>query len=140
MLVLVLPKWVAPNLPTKLALKPGLDWVVGCKPAGTPEFCCLTPTPRGANVPFRFVLPTLRPMTAMGVLPGNTMIVLALAALAAAAAMAATGIPPGDKRIVLTFKATAVAVATTFEGGEVGVCAMVRVAWRELGLDKLSKY
>jgi hypothetical protein len=27
--VLVLPKWVAPNLPTKPALKPEFDWVVG---------------------------------------------------------------------------------------------------------------
>ncbi len=28
--VLVLPEWVALNLPTKLALKLKFDWVVGC--------------------------------------------------------------------------------------------------------------
>jgi hypothetical protein len=28
MMVLVLPKWVAPNLPTESALKPEFDWVV----------------------------------------------------------------------------------------------------------------
>jgi hypothetical protein len=28
MMVLVLPKWVAPNPPTKPALKPKFDWVV----------------------------------------------------------------------------------------------------------------
>jgi hypothetical protein len=28
MMVLVLPKWVAPNPPTKPALKPEFDWVV----------------------------------------------------------------------------------------------------------------
>ncbi len=27
--VLVLPKWVAPNLPTEPALKPEFNWVVG---------------------------------------------------------------------------------------------------------------
>ncbi len=31
--VLVLPEWAAPNLPTKLALKLKFNWVVGCKVA-----------------------------------------------------------------------------------------------------------
>jgi hypothetical protein len=31
--VLVLPEWVAPNPPTELALKPQFGWVVCCKPA-----------------------------------------------------------------------------------------------------------
>jgi hypothetical protein len=31
--VLVLPEWVAANPPTKPALKPEFDWVVGWEPA-----------------------------------------------------------------------------------------------------------
>jgi hypothetical protein len=49
------------------------------------------------------------------------------------------GIPLGDKGITLAFAATA-AAAATFVGGEVGVCAIVGVAQRELGLDELCKY
>jgi hypothetical protein len=136
--VLVPPGWVAPNPPTKLALKPKFDWVVGCKLALKPEFCCPPPTPGGANVTSRFALPILRPMAAMGVPPGDAVIVLAFAAVVAA--MAAIGIIlPGDKRIALAFAATAVA-ATMLVGVEVGVCAIVGMAWRELGLDKLCKY
>jgi hypothetical protein len=73
----------------------------------------------------------------MGILPGDAVIVLAF--MATAAAMAAIGIMQGDKGIALTFPATAV-VAATFVGGEVGVCAIVGMAWRELGLNKLCKY
>ncbi len=135
--VLVLPKWVAPNPPTEPALKPEFDRVVGCKPAGMPEFCCLPPTPGGANVTSRFAPPMLRSMAAMGIPPGDMVIVLVFAA--AAAAMVAIGVPPKDKGIALAIVATAVAVAT-FVGGEVGVCAIVGVAWRELGLDKLCEY
>jgi hypothetical protein len=54
--------------------------------------------------------------------------------------MAAMGVPPGDKGIAVMFVATAAAAVAKFVGGEVGVCAIVGVAWRELGLDKLCKY
>ena len=37
-LVLELPEWVAPNLLTKLALKPKFDWVVVYELAELPEF------------------------------------------------------------------------------------------------------
>ncbi len=121
--VLVLPEWVVPNPPTKLALKPEFHLVVGCEPAEMPEFCCLPPTPRGANVTFGFVTPTLRPMAAVGVLPRNAMIVLMFAV--AVAAMAAMGVLLGDKRITLAFAATVVVAAVTFIGGGVGVCDIV---------------
>jgi hypothetical protein len=65
--------------------------------------------------------------------------VIVLMFTAAAAAMVVIGILPGDKGIALVFAATAVVVAT-FVGGEVGVCAIVGVARRELGLDKLCEY
>jgi hypothetical protein len=90
-----------------------------------PEFCCPPPIPRGANVTFGFILPVLRPMAAMSILPGNVVIPLAFAA--AVAAMAATGIPPGEKVMVLAFTATAAAAeASTFGGGGgVGVSNIV---------------
>jgi hypothetical protein len=37
-LVQELPKWVAPNPLTELALKPEFDWVVVYEPAELPEF------------------------------------------------------------------------------------------------------
>ncbi len=114
--VLVLPEWVAPNPPTKPVLKPKFNWVVGCKPAELPEFCCPLLTPRGANVTFRFIPPTLRPMAATGILPGNGVIALVFAA-GATAAMEATGILPGDKVMALAFTATAVAAAASMFGG-----------------------
>ncbi len=118
---LVLPEWVAPNPPAKPALKPEFDWVVCCKPAELPEFCCPPPTPRGANVTFGYILPTLRPMAAMGVPLGDVVIALAFAA-AVAAAIAATCVLPRDKFMALMFTATAAAAATlTFGGGWVGV-------------------
>jgi hypothetical protein len=57
----------------------------------------------------------LRPMVVKGLPPGDTAIVLAFAA--AAAAMAAIGIPLGDKGIALAFAVIA-AAALTFVGGE----------------------
>jgi hypothetical protein len=84
-----------------------------------------------------FALPMLRPMAAMGIPPADRVIVLAFAVVAAA--MVAIGVLPGDKGIALTFAVTAV-VAVMFVGGEGGVCAIVDVAWRELGLDKLCEY
>ncbi len=61
------------------------------------------------------------------------------AAAAAATAAVATGFPPGDKLMALAFAATAAAV-TSFVEGEVGVNAIVGVAWRELWSNKLCKY
>ncbi len=124
-LVLVLPEWVAPNPPTKLALKLEFDWVVGCKPAELPEFCRLPSTPRGANVTFRFIPLTVRPMVAMGIPPRNAVIALMFAA-AATVAMVAMGIQRGDKVMVLAFTVTAVAVAaSTLRRGGVEVSNIV---------------
>jgi hypothetical protein len=50
------------------------------------------------------------------------------------ALMAATGIPLGDKDIALAFVVTMAAVAAMFVGGEVGACAIVGMAQRDLGL------
>jgi hypothetical protein len=125
--VLVLPKWVAPNRPTEPALKPKFDWVVGCEPAKLPGFCCLLPTPRGANMMFGFVPGALRPMAATSVPPGDVVIALAFAFAVAAVAVAATCVLLGDKGIALAFAATATAAAM-FVGGEVGVCSIVGVA------------
>jgi hypothetical protein len=61
-LVLVPPAWAAPDLPTKLALKSGFDWVVGCKLALKPEFYCLPLAPGGANVTSGIAPWMLRPM------------------------------------------------------------------------------
>jgi hypothetical protein len=108
--VLVLPKEVAPSPPTKPAFVPKIDWVVGCKPTELPEFCCLLPTPRGANVMFIIVPPMLTPIAVMGILLGY--IVMALAFTATAAAVA----------------------ASTFRDGGVGVCDIVALSWRELGI------
>ncbi len=80
---------------------PEFDWVVGCKPAELPEFCCLLPAPRGANVMFRFVLPTLMLMATMGFMPEYVVMVLAFRATAAAA------------------------VELTFGGGGGGVCNII---------------
>ncbi len=86
-----------------------------------------------------FALPMLKPMAAMGVPPGDVVIVPAFAA--AAVVMAEIGVPPGDEGIAFMFAATAAVVAmATFVGGDVGVHAIVGVAWIELGLDKLCKY
>jgi hypothetical protein len=75
---------------------------------------------------FGFIPPTLRPMAATSILPGNMVIALALAAAAAAVAMAATGILPGDKVMALAFMVTAVAMVTSmFGGGGVGVCDII---------------
>ncbi len=122
----------------KLALKPKFDWVVVCKLALKPKFCCLLPTPGGANVTSGFALPILRPMAAMGIPLRDAVIALMFAA-AVVAAMAAISILPGGKGIVLAFAATAEAAAT-FVGGEVGFCAILGVAQRELGCDKLCTY
>ncbi len=119
--VLMPPKWVAPNPPTELALKPKFNWVVGCKLVLKPKFCCLPPTPGGANLTSEFALPMLGPVAAMGVPPGDVMIVHALAA--AVAVMAVIVVPPGDKGIALAFMATALAAAIV--GGGVGVCGIV---------------
>jgi hypothetical protein len=112
---------VAPNPPTELALEPEFDWVVGCKLALKPKFCCLLLTPGGANVTSGFAPPLLRPMAVKGILPGDAVIVLLFAA-AAAAAMAAFGIPLGDKGIALAFASTA---AAAIVGGGDGVCNIV---------------
>jgi hypothetical protein len=66
-------------------------------------------------------------------------VIILVFAVAVVAAMALIGITPGDKGIMLTFVATA-AMTATLLGGEVGVCTIVGVAWRELGLDKLCEY
>ncbi len=86
-----------------------------------------------------FTLPMLRPMAAMGILLGDAVIVLAVAALA----MAAMGVLPRDKGILLAFAVTAAAAAAAvavFVGGEVGVWVIIGMAWKELGLDKLCGY
>jgi hypothetical protein len=120
--VLVPPAWAAPDPPTKLALKPGFNWVMGCKLALKPKFCCLLLAPGGANVTSCIAPRMLRPMAVKGVPPGDAAIVLAFAV--AAVAMAAIGVPPGDKGIMLAFVATVVATAT-FVGGGDGVCNIV---------------
>jgi hypothetical protein len=137
----VLPEWVAPNLPTEPALKPEFDWVVGCEPAELPEFYCPSPTPRGANVMFRFVLPMLRPMAAMGIPQGDVVTALGFAVAAAAVATAAAvmGTLLRDEGTMLAFMAT-VAVVATLVGGKVGVQAIVGMAQIELGLKKLCEY
>ncbi len=119
--VLVPPGWVAPNPPTELALKPEFDWMVGCELALKPEFCCPLPTPGGVNVTSGFAPPMLRPVAAMGIPPGDAMIVLAFAAVAAA--MAVIVVLPGDKGIALAFAATV--AAASIVGGGVGVCNIV---------------
>jgi hypothetical protein len=68
----------------------------------------------------------LRPMAATGVPLGDVVIVLTFAvmvvAAAAAAAVAAMGVLPGDEVMVFAFMVTAAAARTlTFGGGEVGV-------------------
>jgi hypothetical protein len=99
--VLVLPEEVAPSPPTEPAFVPKFDWVVGCEPAKLPEFCCPPPAPRGANVTFGFVPPTMT-------------------------LMLATGVPPGDVVMALAFMATAaMAAASKFGRGRVGVCDIV---------------
>jgi hypothetical protein len=113
---------VAPSLPTKLALEPEFDWVVGYKLALKPKFCCPLLNLGGANVTSGFAPLMLRPMAVKGVPPGNAAIVLAFAAMAAAA-MAVIGIPPGDKGIAITFAATVVASAIV--GGEDKVCNII---------------
>jgi hypothetical protein len=65
---------------------PKFNWVVGCKLEELPEFYCLPPTWRGAKVTFRFVLPTLMPMAATGVLLGDVVFALAFAETVAVAA------------------------------------------------------
>jgi hypothetical protein len=65
-----------------------------------------------------FAPPMLRPVAAMGVLPGDVMIVLAFAATVVA--MAAIVVLPGDKGIF-----TVTAVAAAILGGVVGVCNIV---------------
>ena len=84
------------------------------------------------------------PMVATGIPLGDLVIALAFAAAAAAVVVAmaalAMGVPPGDEGMALAFAATVAAAAATFVEGEVGVHAIVGVAWRELGLDKLCKY
>jgi hypothetical protein len=107
--VLVLPKKMAPNPPAKPAFMPKFDWLVGCKPAELPEFCCLLPAPRGANVTFQFVPLTILPVAATGVPPGVLVFALAFVAVAAAAAVAAV----------------AAAAASMFGGGGVGVCNII---------------
>jgi hypothetical protein len=92
---------VAPNPPTKLALEPKFDWVVGCKLALKPKFCCPLLTLVGANVTSGFAPLMLRSMAVKGVPPGDVAIVLAFAM--AATAMAAIGVPPEGKEIMLAF-------------------------------------
>jgi hypothetical protein len=48
MMVLVLPKWVAPNPPTKPALKPKFNWVVVLV---LPKWVALNPTTKLALKP-----------------------------------------------------------------------------------------
>jgi hypothetical protein len=48
MMVLVLPEWVAPNLPAKPALKPKFDWVVALV---LPEWVALNLTTKPALKP-----------------------------------------------------------------------------------------
>ncbi len=83
----------------------------------------------------------------MGVLLGDVVIALALVAavvVAAATVVVATGVPLEDGGMALTFTeiaaAAAAAAAAMFVGGEVGVCAIAGMAWRELGSYKLCKY
>jgi hypothetical protein len=84
-------------------------------------------------------------MAVMGVPLEDVVITLKFAVAAAMVAVAAvaaamTGTPPGVKGMAPVFVATAVVGAAVFGGGEVGVCAIVGVAQRELGLIKLCKY
>ncbi len=67
-----------------------------------------------------FALPMLRPVAAMGIPPGDGVIVLAFAA---AATMAAIGVLLEDKGIPLAFAATA--AAAVIVGGGVGVYGIV---------------
>ncbi len=132
--VLMLPKWVAPNPLTELTPKSKFDWEVDCKPAGMPKFCCPPPTPnsRMSKGDKWIPPPMLSPMAELSILPGDAVIVLAFM-VGVAVTMAVIGIPPGDNGIVLAFVATAAAVVA-FIRGEVGVCAIVGMARRELGL------
>jgi hypothetical protein len=126
--VLVLPKWVAPNPPVEPALKPKFDWVVGCKPAESPEFCCPPPTTICLKVMFGFIPQILRQMAAMGVPLGEFVIALkfTVAAVSAMAAILVMGIPPGERVMALPFKVTVATTATlVFRGGGVGVCTIV---------------
>ncbi len=107
--VLVPPAWAAPDPPNKLALKPGFDWVVSCKLALKPEFCCLPLASGGANVTSGIAPPMLRPVAVKGVPPGDTAIILVFAVLVVV--MAAIGVPPGDEGIALAFVVAAAAVA-----------------------------
>jgi hypothetical protein len=63
--------------------------------------------------------------------------VIALA-FAVAVVVVAMGILPGDKGIAPCVLARA--VAAMFVGEEVGVCAIVGVAWREFWSNKLYEY
>jgi hypothetical protein len=120
---------VAPNPPTKLALEPEIDWVVGCELALKPESCCLPLAPGGANVTSGFAPPMLRPMVVKGIPPGDEAIVLKFAAVAAVA-MVAVGVLPGDKRIVLAFTATAAAAAIVGrEDGVQDIVALLGESW-----------
>jgi hypothetical protein len=103
--VLVLPKVVALRPPTKPAFVPEFDWVVGCKPAELPEFCCPPPAPRGAKVTFGFVLPMFPLVAVMGIFPGVVVFALAFALVATVAVAAAE--------------------ASTFGGGRVEVCNII---------------
>jgi hypothetical protein len=111
---------VAPSTPTKLALGTDFDWVVGCKLALKPEFCCPLLTLGGANATSSFAPPMLRPIAVKGVPPGDAGIVLALVMATKAAVMAAIDVPLGDEGITLAFAETA-AVAAIVGGGD-GVC------------------
>ncbi len=107
---------MAPNLPTKLALEPEFNWVVGCKLALKPEFCCLPLILGGANMTSSVALSMLRPMAVRVLPPGDAAIVLAFAAAVA------IGIPPGDEGIALAFSATA---AAAIVGGGDGFCDII---------------
>jgi hypothetical protein len=107
---------VAPNPPTKLALEPEFNWVVGCKLALKPKFCCPPLTLGGANVTSSFAPLMLRPMAVKGIPPGDMAIVLAF--VAPAPAMVVIGVPPGDKGIALAFAAIAAATSTFVGGGD----------------------
>ena len=110
------PGWVAPNPPTKLALKPEFNWVVGCKLALKPKFCCPPPTLGGANVTSGFAPPMLRPMAVKGIPRGDAVIVLAFLVLVAVMVMIV--VPPVDKGIALAFAVTAAATAMFVGGGD----------------------
>jgi hypothetical protein len=120
--VLELPKEVAPRPPTEPAFVPKFDWVVGCKLAELPEFYCPPPPPRGANAMFGFVLLMFLPVIGFGtpeplVLVSTVEVVIVPVVLEdrsvadATGVVAATGVPPGVVVFVLTFAAAATAVA-----------------------------